>query len=113
MDGREIFALTLHRSRTPKRAAIPHVDDGTCGGCKGRPLVGVERVGGRAAVKRASSRCATEADRAAGVVFVLTQQIFDSNRGLEGEEMKNWASSRHVIGGMAWRDEALLTIPAL
>ena len=34
------------------------------------------------------------------------------NRGLEGGEMKNRASSRHVIRGVTWRDEALLLVPA-
>ena len=41
------------------------------------------------------------------------QRTFDLNRRLEGGELKNWASSRHKFRGELWRDEALLTVPAL
>ena len=63
-------------------------------------------------MERAGSRRATDADGAAGVVLCSHQRIFESNRGLEGGEMKNRASSRHEFGGESWRDEALLTVPA-
>ena len=83
--GRFLHLHCIDRARQKGRPPRT-LTTATCGGCKGRPLEGVGRVGGRASVKRASSRCATEADGAAGVVFVLTQQIFESNRGLEGEK---------------------------
>ena len=63
-------------------------------------------------MERFDSRRATDADGAAGVVLCSHQRIFESNRGLEGGEMKNRASSRHVIGEVTWRDEALWTVPA-
>ena len=46
------------------------------------------------------------------VVLGCKQQTFESKRGLEGREMKNRASSRHVIRGVTWCDEAFLMVPA-
>ena len=64
-------------------------------------------------MEQTGSRRAPDADERAGVVLCSHQRTFESNRGLEGGEMKNRASSRHKFGGELWRDEALLTIPAL
>ena len=63
-------------------------------------------------MERAGSRRATDADGAAGVVLCSHQRTFESNRGLEGGEMKIRASSHHDIRGVTWRDEVLLTVPA-
>ena len=62
-------------------------------------------------MERAGSRRATDADGAAGVVLCSHQRTFESNRGLEGGEMKNRASSRHNPPPNLWRDEARLTVP--